>query len=67
MTREEIIQRGEKLLEYIYGQAISRYNTRIEVKDYARKGLAQLDMLFYILDEDWEDYSVWFDKFMILY
>lgn len=67
MTREEIIKKGEKLLEYTYGQAISRYSTSVEVKDYAKRGISQLDMLWYILNEDWEDYGKWFDKFRALY
>lgn len=67
MTREEIIKKGEKLLEYTYGQAISKYGTSVEVKDYAKRGIAQLDMLWYILNEDWKDYGKWFDRFRALY
>lgn len=66
MTREEIVKKGEKQLSYTLNQALGVRNCSNK-KYYIQKGLAQLDMLFYILDEDWKDYSVWFDKFMILY
>ena len=59
MTRAEIIEKGERQLQYILDQAI-KYNS----KTWAKTGLDQLTMLDYILDEEYEHYSKWFNKFM---
>ena len=66
MTREEIIKKGEKLLIYTLNQALGVRNCNNK-KYYIQKGLAQLDMLYAILDEDWEDYQSWFKRFMRLF
>ena len=74
MTREEIIKKGENQLEYTLN-TLEFMLKNLEKGDIpanqisitAQRGLAQLDMLFYILDEDleWDRYDYWFDKFMI--
>ena len=68
MTREDIIQRGEEQLKYTYSKTKIEGLERSELISIAEKGLAQLDMLYYILGEDeneWvqENYRYWFDKF----
>ena len=62
MTREEIIEKGEKQLQYVLDKVIE-YNS----EEHAKMGLYQLDMLFYILDEEYENYDMWFNKFMEYY
>ena len=68
MTREDIIQRGEEQLKYTFSKTKIAGLERSELISIAEKGLAQLDMLYYILGEDeneWvqENYRYWFDKF----
>ena len=68
MTKTDIIQRGEEQLQYTYNRTQNKDLERAEVISIAEKGLAQLDMLYYILGEDeneWvqENYRYWFDKF----
>ena len=68
MTREDIIQRGEEQLRYTFSKTKIEGLERSELISIAEKGLAQLDMLYYILGEDeneWvqENYRYWFDKF----
>lgn len=72
MTKTDIIQRGEEQLQYTYNRTQNKDLEQHEIISIAEKGLAQLDMLYYILGEDeneWvqENYRYWFDKFMILY
>lgn len=59
MTREEIIERGEKQLKF----ATSRLGSgnMIDSQKVAHSALAQLDMLSYILGEDWDGYDKWFE------
>lgn len=59
MTREEIITKAEEQLQYTLEQA-TIYNS----ENWAKDGLAQLTMLDYILDEEYEGYSKWFEKFI---
>lgn len=59
MTRDEIIIKAEEQLQYTLEQA-----TINKSEIWARDGLAQLTMLDYILDEDYKDYSKWFEKFI---
>jgi hypothetical protein len=68
MTKTDIIQRGEEQLQYTYNRTQNKDLERPELISIAEKGLAQLDMLYYILGEDeneWvqENYRYWFDKF----
>lgn len=67
MTREEIIRKGEEQLSYIYNNAKLENISHSEIVSFADKGLAQLDMLFYILGEDYENYDIWFNKFYSLH
>lgn len=71
MTREEIIARGEAQLVHTYSKTKLENISQSEIISFADKGLAQLDMLYYILGEDeneWlkVDYKYWFDKFYSL-
>lgn len=59
MTRGEIITKAEEQLQYTLEQA-----TTHKSEIWARNGLAQLTMLDYILDEEYKDYSKWFEKFI---
>ena len=68
MTREEIIQRGEERLQYTYNRTQNKDLERPEIISIAEKGLAQLDMLYYVLGEnenEWVriNYNYWFNKF----
>ena len=68
MTREEIIQRGEEQLQYTYNRTQNKDLERPEIISIAEKGLAQLDMLYYVLGEnenEWVrlNYNYWFNKF----
>lgn len=68
MTREEIIQRGEEQLQYTYNRTQNKDLERQEIISIAEKGLAQLDMLYYVLGEnenEWVriNYNYWFNKF----
>ena len=62
MTREEIIAKGEEQLQYTYNQMI-KGNSRTITSDWANGGIDQLTMLSYILDEEYEKYDEWFNKF----
>ena len=71
MTREEIIARGEAQLAYTYNKTKLENISQSEIISFADKGLAQLDMLYYILGEDENEwlkvnYKYWFDKFYSL-
>ena len=59
MTRQELIAKAEEQLQYTLEQA-TIYNS----ETWARSGLAQLTMLDYLLNEEYEGYSNWFEKFM---
>ena len=68
MTREEIIQRGEERLQYTYNRTQNKDLERPEIISIAEKGLAQLDMLYYVLGENENEwirinYNYWFNKF----
>ena len=68
MTREEIIQRGEEHLQYTYNRIQNKDLERPEIISIAEKGLAQLEMLYYVLGEnenEWVriNYNYWFNKF----
>lgn len=68
MTKTDIIQRGEEQLQYTYNRTQNKDLERAEVISIAEKGLAQLDMLYYILGEtenEWvqKNYDYWFNKF----
>ena len=67
MIREEIIRKGEEQLLYTYNNAKLENISHSEIVSFADKGLAQLDMLFYILGEDYENYDMWFNKFYSLH
>ena len=58
MTREEIIKKGEEQLQYTLDQAAKGSI------NWARSGLNQLDMLLYILDQEYERYDYWFNEFL---
>ncbi len=62
MTREEIIKKGEEQLQYTYNQVL-KGNSKTIKKDWADGGINQLTMLSYILDEEYERYDEWFNKF----
>ena len=71
MTREEIIARGKEQLAYTYSKTKLDNISHSEIISFAEKGLAQLDMLYYILGEyenEWlkVNYKYWFDKFYSL-
>ena len=57
MTRNEIIEKGEKQLQYTLNRLEKGCTT-------SSKALAQLDMLSYILDEEWDKYDYWFNEFI---
>ena len=57
MSREEIIRKGEEQLNYIMELAIQGYKNAVTM------GIAQLDMLNYLLDEEYEKYEQWFTAF----
>ena len=68
MTKTDIIQRGEEQLKYTYDKTTIEGLERSELISIAEKGLAQLDMLYYILGEtenEWvqKNYDYWFNKF----
>ena len=63
MTREEIIEKGEKQLQHTLARLERGGNPTSHIKDIASMGLSQLDMLFIILDEEWDRYNYWFNKF----
>lgn len=65
MTREEIIEKGEKELQFYVDALENNDFTEQIAEQYKRSGIAKLDMLFSILDEDWNRYDYWFD--MIFY
>lgn len=58
MTRAEIIEKGERQLQYALDNAI-KHNSPV----WASMGLHQLDMLYYILDEEYENYDKWHIEF----
>ena len=62
MSREEIIEKGEKQLRYVYDQMMKGNSTTVK-KSWADGGINQLEMLSYLLDEKYERYAEWFDKF----
>ena len=62
MTREEIIEKGEKELQFYVDTLDSEDFTEQIIESYKIKGVAKLDMLFSILDEEWDRYDYWFDK-----
>jgi hypothetical protein len=62
MKREEIIEKVETLLHYHYNE-LNKYSNRNHIKSIAQRALAQLDALFIILDEEWDGYDEWFNKF----
>ena len=64
MTRAELIEKGEKQLNYIWDKAEEAYPSNNT--EWARKGLNQLDMFNYLLDEEYENYDLWFNRFMEL-
>lgn len=67
MTKEEIICKGEEMLQHTYNKTKLENISKSEIVSFAEQGLAQLDMLYYLLaDADYENYSVWFDKFYSL-
>ena len=62
MTREEIIEKGEKVLQgYVDALENNDFTEQIAEK-YRMSGVAKLDMLFSILDENWDRYDYWFDN-----
>lgn len=64
MTREEIIKKGEKQLDFTLNKLEKGGVPTTQISDIASRGLAELDMLFLILDEeDWGKYDYYFDKF----
>ena len=68
MSIEDIIQRGEEQLKYTYSKTTIEGLERSELISIAEKGLAQLDMLYYVLGEtenEWvqKNYDYWFNKF----
>lgn len=62
MTRSEIIEKGERQLQFTADRLLKGNSTTIK-KTIADEGLAQLDMLFLILDVNYEKYDYWFNKF----
>lgn len=64
MTREEIIEKGEKQLQFTLDKLERGGITNSHIADIANRGLHQLDMLFLILDEEYERYDYWFNKFL---
>lgn len=67
MTRNEIIEKGEKQLQFILEKLERGGIPNSHIKELAHKGLVSLDMLFLILDDEWERYDYWFDKFLKYY
>lgn len=63
MTRGEIIEKGERQLRFSLDRLQRGGNPTLHIKIIASDALAQLDMLFLILDEEYENYDYWFDKF----
>lgn len=63
MTREEIIKKGEAQLSFTFNRIERDGVVSSEANIIAWEGIAQLDMLFFILDEEWNGYDVWFEKF----
>lgn len=63
MTREEIIEKGERQLQFTLDRLEKGGIPTSHIQDIANRGLHQLDMLFLILDEEYENYDYWFDKF----
>lgn len=63
MTRKEIIVKGEKVLQLKLDKLEKSENSGSNICTIAREGLAHLDMLFLILDEEYENYNYWFNKF----
>ena len=66
MDRDTIIKIGEQLLQLTYEKTKLENISHKEIISFAEKGLAQLDMLYYILNEDFENYDMWFDTFYSL-
>lgn len=62
MSREEIIAKVENQMQHTLDE-LNKYRNRDNIKVLARMGIAQLDTLFVILDEEWEEYDEWFNKF----
>lgn len=62
MTTKEIIEKGEELLLYTLNQLL-RGNSKTVKKDLASRGIDQLEMLSYILNEEYENYDYWFNEF----
>ena len=63
MTREEIIEKGERRLQFTLDELEKGGIPTTHISDIAYKGLTELDMLFYILDEEYGNYDYWFNKF----
>ena len=62
MTRKDIILKGETQLDYLYAQMI-KCDSELGKAGWAKSGVDQLEMLSYLLDEKYDKYSEWFDKF----
>lgn len=63
MTREEIIKKGEKQLQFTLDRLQRGGLPTSHIRDIAHDGLAQLDMFSIILDEEYDGYKYWFDEF----
>ena len=61
MTRKEIIEKGERQLQFRMNQ-LHKEDTLSGKKEVAQKAFAQLDMLFIVLDEKYSRYNYWFDQ-----
>lgn len=62
MTREQLITKGEKQLKYIQDR-MNEAKTKENKEHWSAKGIAMLDMLFILLDENYENYNSWFENF----
>ena len=61
MTRTAVIEKGERQLQFRINQ-LEKEDTLSGKKEIAQKAFASLDMLFIILDEDYDRYDYWFDQ-----
>ena len=64
MTRDEIIEKGEKQLQFTLDKLEKGGIPNSWIKGIAERGFHQLEMLFFILDEEYKKYDYWFDKFL---
>ena len=62
ITRIELITKGERQLSHIL-KNLEQAKDESSREQWARVGINMLDMLSFLLDEEFSNYNQWFDSF----